>query len=104
MDPITVAKLWMLVKPIKRIKARRKARKAARKGKDLLLPPEGVEKEVLQALKSKTIWLGVVTEIWGLVQVILADGNFTAESIVTLLSGVAIIVLRAVTTKPLAAK
>lgn len=28
MDPLTVAKLWLLIKPIKRIKERRKAKRA----------------------------------------------------------------------------
>lgn len=59
---------------------------------------------LITSLKSKTIWFGIATEAWGLAQVFLADGTFTKEAIISLISGVVIIILRTVTSVPLAAK
>jgi hypothetical protein len=56
------------------------------------------------AFSSKTVWFGVVTEIWGIAQVFMAGGDFSVEAIVTMVSGAIIVVLRAVTTSPLADK
>jgi len=59
---------------------------------------------ILQALKSKTVWAGIATEVWATAQVFLADGVFTTESIVSFVTGAVIIGLRIVTTTPLSEK
>lgn len=59
---------------------------------------------MLKALKSKTVLFGIATSVWGVVQVFLAAGDFSREAIVSLASGIIIIVLRAATTQPLSAK
>lgn len=107
-DPATIkagAFVWKLAKPITRIK-RALNKRRARKGKPLLeINQEHDVKTIIGAMRSKTIWFGVLTEIWGLIQTFAVDGGqFTPENIVTLVSGVVIIVLRAVTNKSLADK
>jgi hypothetical protein len=86
---------WIAGKPIKRLRNKRRAKKG--------LPPLPLDEEeiVLQALKSKSIWLGILTNVWGVVQVFLANGDFSMESIGTFIIGVLVIIMRTVTTKPL---
>lgn len=96
--------IWKAVKPITSIKKKLNKRRA-RKGKPLFIINEERDVDaILNSLKSKTVWFGIVTSAWGLAQVFIAAGNFSTEAVVSLLSGVAIIILRAVTTKPLADK
>lgn len=65
----------------------------------------------MNALKSKTVWLGLLVGagatgggIIGLVQAFLETGDFSVQALSQLWVGIAIIVLRIVTTKPLADK
>lgn len=96
--------VWKLVRPISLIK-RKLNKRRARLGKPLLIINEEREVDtVLNSLKSKTVWFGILTSVWGLVQVFLAAGVFTMESGVSLVSGVVIVILRVVTTVPLADK
>ena len=101
-----------------RNKAFRKARKKAKRGETLTedeyeifqqiaggeFLTQDEDKQMFQALKSKTVLFGILTSAWGVVQVFLAAGDFSREAIVALVSGVVIIVLRAVTTTSLAQK
>ena len=108
MEPTTAIKagtvVWKLAKPITRIKQKLNKRRA-RLGKPLLdINQQEDAAMIAGALKSKTVWLGIATSIWGAVQVFLQAGDFSTEAIVSLATGVVIIVLRAVTTKPLAEK
>lgn len=93
-----VIKLWLAIRPIKRLRRFREMRKIRKLSKELTMDT------IMQSLKSKTVWFGIATEVWGLVQVFLADGTFTTEAFVSLVSGAIIVVLRAVTTKPLSHK
>lgn len=108
MEPVTAIRtgtaIWKIAKPITRIK-RALNKRRARKGKPLLeINQEKDLKALIGSLFSKTIWFGVLTEVWGIAQVFMANGDFSVEAIVTMVSGVVIIVLRAVTNKPLAEK
>ncbi len=96
--------VWKVVKPITNIKKKLNKRRA-RLGKPLFIINEERDVDaVLKSLKSKTIWFGIATGAWGLAQVFLAAGNWSTEAIVSLVSGIIIIILRAVTTQPLAEK
>jgi hypothetical protein len=55
------------------------------------------------ALRSKTVWFGILQLVvsGGFT---LANGGVTEEGVITLVTGVATILLRAVTDKPLSAK
>jgi hypothetical protein len=79
MDPITFAKLWMLVKPIKRIKERRAAKKAAREGTVVPdITEELVIKEtviVFDKLKDK-VSSGATSATIGVAGIIVALGVF----------------------------
>ena len=104
-DAVSVIKtgerIWRAAKPITRIK-RKLNKRRARKGKPLLEINEQQEEEaMIGALKSKTVWFGIATSAWGLVQIFIQAGDFSREALVSLVSGIVIIVLRAVTTKPL---
>lgn len=59
---------------------------------------------IIQAFKSKTVWLGILSSAWGLVQGFMAAGDFSREAVTALGTGILIIALRAVTTKPLSQK
>ena len=83
----------------------RRAKKLGKQFKRLFELLEKVERRhLMSALKSKTVWFGIVTEIWGVAQVLLGGGDFSREAIVSLVTGALIIILRAVTTTPLASK
>jgi hypothetical protein len=86
--------LWLLIRPIKRIKEFRAAKKAAKATEELMN---------LKALKSKTVWFGIIQLVFSAASAALA-GGFTEEVILTLVTGTATILLRAVTDKPLSEK
>ena len=101
---IGAVRLWLAVKPVRRIRNLRERRRK-RKG----LPPlETTEEQDVQAIigafKSKTIWVAIVVEAWGLVQVFLEGGVFTRESVSALVLGILMIVLRSITNTSLSAK
>lgn len=56
------------------------------------------------AFKSKLVWLGVLQEVWALVQLYLGGGELTTEVLTTAVVGALTIFFRAVTTKPLSEK
>lgn len=67
-------------------------------------PEEGMTMDSLKgAAKSKLVWLGVVQVLYGLFE-LWANGNLSADSAGPVISGALTIVLRAVTTQPLADK
>lgn len=107
MDPITLAKLWMVVKPVKRIKAWRKRKKGQpvdEVAEDFNSPREDVSMDSLKgALKSKLIWFGLAQAAYGIIQ-LWATGTLTVESVGPVLSGAITVWLRAVTTGSLADK
>ena len=59
---------------------------------------------MLQALKSKTVWAGIVHELYALWELWAGGGVIDGDVILPALSGIVMIVLRAVTTKPLSEK
>lgn len=66
MDVVTAAKLWMVVKPIKRIKEARQRRKAARQGVEF--SSEKIEYEVTEIepmLKGKLTYTGILATAVG---------------------------------------
>jgi len=95
---VAIVRIWTAIKPIKRIKRLIEIRKIRKALKEITVD------SILSSLRSRTIWLGIATQAWGLTQIFLADGVFTTQAIVSLVTGVAIIFLRAVTTVPLADK
>lgn len=107
MDPITLAKLWLVVKPVKRIKERRAAKKAAAAAASVegqFQYDEGASMEILKgAAKSKLVWLGLAQVAYGIVE-LWASGTLSAESVGPVLSGAITMWLRAVTTQSLAEK
>jgi hypothetical protein len=58
---------------------------------------------LLGALKSKTVYLGLVEALYGLFE-LWSSGAISTESAGPILAGVLTIILRAVTTQPLSAK
>ena len=115
LDPLTVARVWLLVKPWKRLKAwrvRRKARSWSEEHggppdeilEDFNSPDEEVSMDALKgAVKSKLMWLGLAQVLYGLVQ-LWANGMLTIESAGPVLGGVLTMWLRAVTKESLAEK
>lgn len=114
MDPVTFAKLWLIVRPVKRIKAWRTRRKMrswyAEHGRpvDEVLedfhPVDEVSMDAVKgALKSKLVWLGLVQLAYSLFET-WANGGLNAEAVSTAIAGAMTIVFRAVTSKPLADK
>lgn len=98
MNIASIVKTWIVIKPIKRIRRLIEIRKIRKALKEINVD------SIRNALRSRTVWLGIATQAWGLTQIFLADGSFTTQAVVSLLTGVAIIFLRAVTTVPLAEK
>jgi len=86
---------------IDRIRQRRRAKRAAKKG--------FVNQEVLTvdslkgALKSKLVWLGVAQLAYSLFET-WANGGLNAEAVSTAVTGALTIIFRAVTTQPLSQK
>lgn len=81
LDPVTIAKVWMVVKPIRRLKEARKRRKARRKGVEL--SSEGIEYEVTEmSLKEKIGNLRTSTKagIAGLVPLVIMALPFANEA------------------------
>jgi hypothetical protein len=115
MDPLTVAKLWLLVKPVKRIRQWRTKRKMRSWHEEHGGPPDEILEDfnsqpdevsmdaVKGALRSRLIWLGLAQVVYGLVQ-LWADGMLTIESAGPVLGGAVTIWLRAVTKDSLADK
>lgn len=58
----------------------------------------------LGALKSKTVWFGVLQLVWSAAQVYMTGGTLTPQAITTLVTGIGTILFRAVTSQPLAQK
>ncbi len=57
------------------------------------------------ALKSKTVWFGIIQELWALAQIWGNDGVvFDAAVLTPVATGILTIVLRAVTTTSLSSK
>lgn len=89
------------------LRRKRKGKPLSKEQERLIAELEGKEPEVtdvLQYLKSKTVWAAIVVEAWGLVQVFLEGGVFTKEAVSTLVIGIVMVILRRVTNQPLSAK
>lgn len=80
----------------------RRAVRKARRGKEFL-ETEEMEEMNWGALRSKTVWFGILQLLFSAGSAI-AAGGASEEAVITLITGVATIVLRAVTDKPLSAK
>lgn len=79
MDPITIAKLWLMVKPIRRIRAIRNRRRA-RKGKPLIEDSQ----EDFDMLNGKKTYIGIAIAVVGFVMNWLGIGDEnTATELVT---------------------
>lgn len=115
MDALTVAKLWILVKPWKRLRQWRTRRKmrswleyhADETAETFNSEPTEVRMTLMGVLKSKTIWFGLLLSISG------AAGLFLQTDVVPLVHsdplallviGLIVKVLRVLTTQPLSAK
>lgn len=115
MDVLSAAKLWLLVRPVRRIKAWRKRRKLESWTDEHGGPPDEILEEfnslpdevsmgaLKGAVKSKLMWLGLAQVLYGLIQ-LWANGMLTIESAGPVLGGVLTMWFRAVTDKPLSAK
>lgn len=75
MDPLTVAKLWLLIKPIKRIKERRRAKRALDEVREDFNSPDEVSMDykafavqavlaVLRHLMTASPFAAMVTDDW----------------------------------------
>ena len=98
MPALFLARAWLAVRPIRRLRDARRARRG--------LPPtsEGEDMQAFTgALKSKLIWLGLAQLVWSGVQSYLA-GTLTTDAAATLVTGALTIIFRAITTQSLAAK
>jgi hypothetical protein len=117
LDPVSwgqIAKLWLFVKPVRRIKAWRK-RRAMRSwieehGQPIDEIAEDFNSEEVAmspvwkgAARSKLVWLGVAQVLYGLFE-LWATGSLTVESAGPVISGGLTIWLRAITTQSLADK
>lgn len=118
-DPLTAARLWLLIKPYKRIRnaiRHRRTRKAMQSWheehggppdeirEEFNSPPEEVRMDAVKgALKSRLIWLGLAQIVYGLVQ-LWANGMLTIESAGPVLGGAVTVWLRALTNESLADK
>ena len=112
---LEAAKVWLLIKPVKRIRQWRTKRKMRSWHEEHGGPPdevaepfnstdEDVSMDALKgALKSKLIWLGLAQVVYGLVQ-LWATGMLTIESAGPVVSGAVTMILRAVTKESLAEK
>jgi hypothetical protein len=111
MEPVSAIKagtfLWKLATPITRIK-RALNKRRARKGKPLLeINQEADVKALIGAMKSKTIWFGLVQAVVGAIAAFaqtdilpMLDGDPSA----LLVTGAITMLLRLVTNKSLADK
>jgi hypothetical protein len=116
MDVLNAVRLWIAVRPIRRIRAWRNRRKMRSWVQEHGGPPDEIDESFFSddaqegdmdtlkgALKSKLVWLGVAQALYGLFE-LWTNGALTAESAGPILAGVLTVVLRAVTDKPLSAK
>lgn len=107
MDLLTAAKLWMVIRPIRRWKERRKRGETVARD-EVLEDFNSTEDEVSMdavkgALKSKLVWLGLAQLTYSLFET-WANGGLNVESVSTAISGALTIVFRAMTTNSLADK
>jgi hypothetical protein len=119
LDPVSwgqIAKLWLVVKPVRRIKAWRKRRKMASWLEEHGQPMDEIAEdfnsptdEVVMgdawkgAAKSKLVWLGIAQVLYGLFE-LWVNGTLTVESAGPIISGGITVWLRAITTQSLADK
>ena len=111
MEPATAVRggifVWKLAKPITRIK-RKLNKRRARLGKPLLeINEERDVKALIGALKSKTIWFGLIQAIIGAAAAFFETNLIPAldgDPSALIVTGLATMGLRAITDKPLAAK
>lgn len=89
MDPVTIAKLWLAIRPIKRIKERREAKRKARQG----LPAETREvgsmaiNTGLRSSSNSAIAAVIVNVVVGVVNGLFPDFTIPADWLVYLTAG-----------------
>src|SRR5438045_3266142 len=126
MDPLTLARLWLAIRPFKRLREHRAAKRAQAalstasdhatvpSPEDAVLAMGGVTSPTLEeietmnalkgALKSRLVWLGLAQIAYGLFNMWATGQAITPDSIGPLLTGAATVWLRALTTGTLASK
>lgn len=87
MDPVTVAKLWLLVKPIERLRERRAAKREAQLTSELL-PEEGGEEKTMLNGKLTYTGIAVLAISWLAERFGLPAAPEEIESVVTTLAAV----------------
>jgi hypothetical protein len=111
MDPITLARVWLSVRPFHQLKLRRQARKA---GEEVVSAqtehaPEHVEAVIATAAainggaRSKLIWLGLAQMGYTFLELWL-NGTLSPETAAPAVTGLLTIVFRAMTGETLAEK
>jgi hypothetical protein len=118
MDPLTIARLWIAVRPFKRWKEHRLAKRAAENQATENVPAEAApvtssaptleEIETMNAMKgamkSRLVWLGLAQIAYGVFNMWATGQAITPESVGPVISGAATVILRALTTGSLAEK
>lgn len=101
---------WIDHRPFsKEAKARRQAKRAARKATKRGESLPSTETDMLAnlfslgALKSKTVWIGLIQGMYGLYE-LYSHGMLTPEAAAPIIAGILTILARAVTDKPLSQK
>ena len=115
LDPITATKIWLLVRPIRRLRQWRTRRKMRSWYEEHGIPhdeipedfhhqDEDVSMDALKGgLKSKLVWLGLAQVAYGIFQ-LWATGDLSPETAGPVISGALTVALRAITNTSLADK